>query len=115
MDHYDTGCTRDACNRGDVADEIEAEIVVERRVPRVGRRDVKERVPIGARPDNHISSEIASRTRLIVDDDLLPKPLRQPLCCETRNNVGQAAGKVLNDQVHRSRRVIDRRCDARSE
>src|SRR5262245_65293434 len=42
----DTGCTDEAGDRHDVADEIEVELVVECRVERVRRMDKEERVTI---------------------------------------------------------------------
>ena len=48
--HHDVRRAHDACDRRDVADEIEIELVVERRVDRVRRTDQEKRIAVrGAR------------------------------------------------------------------
>jgi hypothetical protein len=59
----------------DVADEIETQFVIERRVPDVGRSRFQQRVTIGGRPNNHIGREIAACAGLVVNDDLLTELL----------------------------------------
>ena len=44
MYYHDFGRASDASDRRDVADEIEIELVVERRIDRAGRTDQEERV-----------------------------------------------------------------------
>src|SRR5215472_6762074 len=48
IDHHDLGKADDACDRRDVADEIETELVVERRVDRTGYRAKQKRIAIAA-------------------------------------------------------------------
>src|ERR1700751_4323155 len=94
-------------------DEIETEVVVERRVDCVRRSDLKERVAVGYRPNDHLGSNIAGRTRPIVDDKLLAKPLRQRLSDQASDNVGRGPARKADDEAHRSSRITFRPYDAR--
>ena len=49
MDLQNVERARDACDRRDILDEIEVELVIERRVDRVRRCDQKQRVAVGGR------------------------------------------------------------------
>ena len=49
MHHHDDGTSEDARDRRNVADEIEIEFVVERRVGRMCRSDHEQRVSVGGR------------------------------------------------------------------
>src|SRR5262245_40485719 len=103
----------DAANRCDIADKIEIELLVERRVDRVGRADQQERVAVRRRIHDAFGGDIATGARPIVDDNLLTEPLGEPLRHHPRRNVGRTASRKPNNQAHRSRRVGLRRCDAR--
>ena len=103
----------DARDRRDVADEIEIELFVQRRVDRVRRSDQEERVAIGGRTHDRLGGDIAAGTRPVLDDEWLAEPLRQPLAHEAREDVGRAAGSKANDDAHRPRRIGLRPCDAR--
>ena len=93
IDHHDERRTGDACDRRDVADEIEIEIVVERRIDGVRRRGHKKRVAVRRRPHDRLGGEICAGARPVLDDELLAEPLRQPLADQAREDVGQAAGR----------------------
>jgi len=71
MDLHDKRHDEDASDRCDVADEIEAEIVVERSVDRVRRHDQEDGVSVWERTHGHLSSDIAARTRPVLDHKLL--------------------------------------------
>ena len=85
------GHSDDARDRRDVADEIEVELVVERRVDRVRRTDQEQRVAVRRRAHDRLGADIAAGARPVLDDELLAKPLRQPLTHQARDDVGRAA------------------------
>ena len=87
-----SGHAADARDRRDVADEIEIELVVERRVDRVRRSDQEERVAVRRRAHDRLGADIAAGARPVLDDELLAEPLRQPLTDQARDDVGRAAG-----------------------
>ena len=87
-----SGEADDARDRSDVADEIEVELVVERRVDRVRRADQEERIAVRRRAHDRLGADIAAGTRAVFDDEWLAEPLRQPLSDQPRDNVGRAAG-----------------------
>ena len=86
-----SGCANDARDRRDVADEIEIELVVERRVDRVRRSDKEERVAVRRRPHDRLGADIGAGARPVLDDEWLAEPLRQPLADQARDDVGPAA------------------------
>ena len=90
--HHDVGAADDARDRRDVADEIEIELVVERRVDRVRRTDQEQRVAVRGRAHDRLGGDIAAGARPVLDDELLAEPLRQPLTHQAREDVGRAAG-----------------------
>ena len=95
-------------------DEIETEVVVERRIDCVRRSDLKKRVAVGDRPNDHLGSNIAGRTRPIVDNKLLGESLRQRLSDQARDNVGRGPTRKADDEAYRSRRITVRPYDAQS-
>src|ERR1700680_146348 len=68
---HDEGHAGNACNRRDVADEIEIKIVVERRIDRVRADDLEERIAIGRRPDDCLDGNIAAGTWPVFDNKWL--------------------------------------------
>jgi len=95
VDLHDQGHVNDARDRHDIADEIVIELVVERRVDSVRRRDEKERV---GRPG-------------------MPWPQRRWQCCcwrhcgSRRRIAGRAAPTAIDDQ---SRKDVRRRASAKA-
>lgn len=112
MNLHDERHADDAANRCDVANEIEIELLVERRVDRVGRADQQKRVAVRWRIHDAFGGDIATGARPVVNDNLLTEPLGEPLRHHPRSNVGRTASGKSNDQAHRPRRVGLRRCDA---
>ena len=90
--------------------EIEIELVVERGVDGVGRRDQKQRVAVGRRAHDRLGGDIGAAARPVFDDDRLAEPLRQPLPHQPRRDVRRAAGGVADDQPYRPRRIGLRPC-----
>ena len=71
IDHHDVGLAADACHRRDVANEIEIELVVERRVNRVDRSHEEERVPVSGRTHSRLGADIGACAGPVFDDELL--------------------------------------------
>ena len=58
--------------------------------------------------DRRLGADIVARSRLVLDDELLAEPLRQPLPHDARRDVGGAAGGIGDDPAHRPGRIIER-------
>src|SRR6266487_256059 len=76
IDHHDIRGAANARDRRDVTDEIEIELVVERRVDRVERTGQEKRVAVGRGTHDRLGADIAAATRPVVDNELLAEPLR---------------------------------------
>ena len=113
MYQHDKGAADDARDRRDVADEIEIELVVERRVDRVRRTDQEERVAVRRRTHDRLGGDIATGARPVLDDEWLAEPLRQPLTHQAREDVVRTAGGKADDDAHRPRRIGLRPREAR--
>ncbi len=109
-DHRDAD---DAGDRGDVADEVEIELVVERRIDRIGDGGEKQRVSVRLRIHDGLGAEVAAGSRPIFDDEILAEPLGQPLPDQARGDVDPAAGRKADDDVHRPCRIGLRPGEAR--
>jgi hypothetical protein len=77
--HQDSRSAINARDRRDVADEIEIELVVERRVVRVNRGNLEQRIAVWGRTDDGFGGHIAGGARPVLDDDWLTETLRQRL------------------------------------
>ena len=75
IDHHDERRTGNACDWRGVTDEIEFEIIVERRIDRIRGRGHKKRVAVWGRPHDRLGSEVGAGARLIFDDELLTESL----------------------------------------
>ena len=84
---------RNPGNRRDVPDEIVVELLVERRIDRVGCADLEQCVAVGRRAHDRFGADIAAAPRPVVDDDGLAEPLREPLADQTHEDVTGAAGR----------------------
>src|SRR5262249_19530037 len=93
------------CHWRDIADEIEIELVVERRVGRVGSTAQEERVPVSGRAHDGLGADVAPAARSVLDHEWLAKTLRKPLTDQAGRDVGRATGGEWHDQTHRPRRV----------
>ena len=63
--HHDEAASDDARDRRDVADEIEVEFVVERRVGRVGAPDHEQRVSVCGRAHDRLGTDVGTATGLL--------------------------------------------------
>jgi len=109
--HHNVGTSEDARDRRDVADEIEVELIVERRVGRVGAPDHEQRVAVlqaRARPPRCR----CAATRPIVDDELLAELFRQSLTYQARRDVGRAGRRDWHADAPAASIGL-RPCDAR--
>jgi hypothetical protein len=100
MNFHHAARAPDACNRDDVADEIEFEIVVQCGVPGVRRRNFKQGVAVWRRPHDRLGGEIATSAWLIHDDELLTEAFRQPLRDQPCTGIEWAARCIADEQVH---------------
>jgi hypothetical protein len=92
-------------DRRDVADEIEIEPIVERRVYCVRRIYKKERVAVRRRTHDRLGADIGASARTVLNDEWLAQAFRQPLAHQAHDNVGRAAGTSGYDPAHRPRRI----------
>jgi hypothetical protein len=69
--------THDAGDRGDVVDEIEIELLVERCADRIVRPDQEERIAVWGCTDGRLGADSAAAARPVLDDELLSVSLRQ--------------------------------------
>src|SRR5215468_11312615 len=105
MYHHDEACANDASDRRNVANEIEIELVVERRVSRVERTDREQRVAVGGGTHDRLGGDVAAGSRTVVDDERLTEPLGEPLTYQARRDVRTASGREANNDAHRPRRI----------
>src|SRR3954453_20009848 len=102
----------DARDRCDVAEEVEIEFFVKRRVDRGRGADQKEGVSVRRRIHYHFRTNIAARSRSVLDDKLLAETLREPLADQTSDDVGRSAAGKWDHDAHRPRRIGLRPGDA---
>src|SRR5262245_45848741 len=105
MHDYDEGIANDASGRRDIADEIEIQFVVERRVYRVRRSPQEKCVAVCWRTHDGFSADVAAATRPVFDHEWLANPLRKPLTDQARDDVGRSAGSEWDDDPHGPRRI----------
>src|SRR5262249_42400802 len=99
------GLATNSSDRRDVADKIETELVVERRVDHMRAGDQEERIAIRRCTYDRLGADSAASPRTVVDNEWLPKPLLQPVRHRTCEDVARAAGGKSDDNAHRPRRI----------
>jgi hypothetical protein len=99
-------------DRGDVAHEIETEMLIERGVEYVGQHVADDRVAVGLRLDHDLGADIAAGARPVLDDEILAELFRKPLRGEPRDDVRRAAGREGDDHLDWAGRVGVRVGDA---
>ena len=80
-------------------------------VDSVAERHVEQRIAVGRRVDDGIGGDIAAGARAVVDDDILPEPLRQRLLQDARDDIGRQTGCETDDQVQRPGGIIERKSE----
>ena len=73
--HHDLGLAVDACDRRDVVDEIEIELLIQGGVDRVRHADQQQRVAVCWRTYHRLGADIAATAWPVLDDERLAKPL----------------------------------------
>src|SRR5262249_59936864 len=76
IDFHDVGHAHHASDGSHIAEEIEAELVIERGVDRGRGRDHEQRVAVGGRLHDRLGGDVAGGARPGLDDELLAQPLR---------------------------------------
>src|SRR5262249_7741173 len=76
--HYE-GQAADHRDRNDIADEIEAEMLVQGSIARARLRDQEKRVTVRGRTHDCLDANIGATTRPILYDECLPQTVRKPL------------------------------------
>jgi hypothetical protein len=94
------GQATDHRDRNDIADEIEAEGLVQRRIGRHRLGYQEQRVAVRRRAHDRLDADIGARTGPVLDDEGLPQPLRQ-----ARKDVEGSAGSDGHDETHRPRGI----------
>src|SRR5262249_8554312 len=92
IDHHDEGEADEACDRRDVAEEIEVEPVVKCRVDRVRRAHQEKCVAVRWGAHDRFGADIGAAPWAVFYDELLAQPLREPRRDEPRENVWRAGG-----------------------
>jgi len=94
---HDKGRFDDARDRCDIADEIEIEIVIERRIYRARRTSQEDRVAIRRCAHDRLNAYIGTRARPVLNSEWLSEPLRQPLSDQAREDFERTAGSGRHD------------------
>ena len=106
VDHHHVRHAHEAADRRDVADEVERQLLVERRVDAVRRIDQQHGVAVGRRREHGFDREVVAGAGLVLDDELLAGLLRQVLPDQARQDVGGAARHVADEPVDRLGRIV---------
>jgi len=101
----DEGVAGDARDRRKVADEIEVEPVVERRVEGIAGRGEQQGVAVRRRARDRAGSDVAAGAGSVLDHELLAQPLGEPSADEARSDVGYPAGRIADEETNRPRRI----------
>src|SRR5215472_12413478 len=97
----------------DVTDEVEIELVVERRIDCVRRSGPQQRIAVGRRTNDRFGADIGAPARTVLNDEWLAQALRQPLAHQAYQYIRRAAGGRGDDDAHRPRRIGLRPSEAR--
>src|SRR5262245_13629261 len=88
--HHDQREANDASDWRNVAEELEVELVVKRRVDRVRRAHQEKCVAVRSCVHDRLGADVGAATRAVFYDELLAEPPREPRSDEPRKNVGRA-------------------------
>src|SRR5258705_12139090 len=105
LTNHDLGLTANACDRDDIADEIEIEPIVECGVDRVWYIDKEQRITIWRRAHYCLGGNIRPGARSVLDHERLAESLRQPLTDQTSDKVIRATGRSTRNYAHRPCRI----------
>src|ERR1700730_13908516 len=105
MNHHNKRRVGDARDWRNVAYEIVAELFEKISVDRIVHRGHQQRITVWSCSYDSLSTDIAARTRSVLYDELLAKPLPQHLADQARVQIGRATGGKADDEAHRPRRI----------
>src|SRR5262245_3101840 len=105
----------DARDRYDIPQEVEFEILMQRRIDRVRWTSQKQCVTVRRRVHDRLSANIAAGTWPVLDDKRLTEPFRQSLSNEARNDGLRATGRKADNDAHRPRGIDLRPCYSRCD
>src|SRR5262249_41310943 len=97
MYRYDVGLPVNAGDRRDVADEMEHRRLTERGVEGLPPAGYGSGVSVWGRAPDALGADFAAAARWVLDNKLLPEPLRQPLTHQTRDDVGRTGWSERHD------------------
>jgi hypothetical protein len=60
---------------------------------------------VRGRTHGRLGTDVAASTRSVLDDELLTKPLREPLTQQARNDVLAAPRRLADDDAHWPHRI----------
>src|SRR5215470_4884251 len=101
MHFQHAGIDRHARDRCDIAEEVEAEFVVEGSIDRVRGTDCEERIAVGWGAHDRFGRDVGAAARPVLDDERLAEPLRKPLTDQSSKNVLSATGRIAYDDPYR--------------
>jgi hypothetical protein len=107
MHKQDIRHPHDAGDRGYVAEKNKAEFVIERRVDR-GRGDQQQGIAVRRSAHDGLGGDVGARARTVLNDELLAKPLREPLPDQAGHDVVAASGSKTDHQAYRPHRIVKR-------
>src|SRR5262245_57533081 len=102
---HDSRQARNAHDRHDIADKIEVEFVIERRIYCVRRASPKERVSVSWRAHDRFGTDVGASAWAILDDEWLAEPLRQPLTYQPNHGLAHPTGRIRHDYPYGLRRI----------
>src|SRR3977135_3181064 len=105
VDFHDQRYAVDASDRRNIANEIEVELIVKRRIDRIGDTAQEKRVAVCRRTHDRLGPDIAASTWPVVDDEGLAAPLREVLAHKTRYYVIRSTRRKPDHDAHGPRRI----------
>ncbi len=106
IDRHEIRKAPNTSDRCDVAHEIEAETFVVSGVDRIRRVDQEQVVAIRRRTYDRLGCDVGCRAGPVLHQELLLKPLREPLADQTRRDVNAPTRGIANQDTHRVRRIF---------
>jgi hypothetical protein len=105
MNHHEIRHANDTGDRGNIADVVEAQIIVQGCTDAVGGPGQEQRVTIGLCAHNKLGGEIAVATQQVLDEERLLESNRKPLADQTSENVVRAGRGKADYNAHGPRRI----------
>ncbi len=109
IDDEEAGAARHGRDRNEVAHDIETEIVIERRIPGVGRCREQQRIAVWHSARDLLRCEIAAGARQVLDDELLAEMVRQKAADQARMSLMPPGGKPEMMRTGRLDRLAPKR------